>query len=315
MIETFDRYKGEATVRRRHEIEPRGKLKALDEVEGHLRAWRPAMGLYHMDASISSGFLSAVIHDGLSTALHRRSRPFQELTEEPQLARGAALHAWLSKDSDTRVLRAPIGLKVRRGERWDAERLKAIREGASVLLKAEDYDTCMCAWYSLTAPLTAWGIYDTSAKAEIRAIYKRWGGVPEVSHRWQPPEVPGCWCRIRQDVVAQPPSAEWWGTFSIKTTSKALTDSSWWPFWRRYYMKAEAFYRAGLKNLFGETPFRQFLILARLEPPYPWRIIDLADMAEELDDLWYSKLVPQLAEVTQALARGDRHGPEERGLF
>lgn len=283
-----------------------------DEVRQRIEHWRPSMKDYHADGSFSSGLLSAVMAEGQSTAWHRASQPFQELTDDPQLACGAALHAWLAKDHGTGVSRADPKIKTRRGAAWDVARATAIFKGDSVLLKFEDWATCRASWDSLLAEP---GFYDTPAKSEIRTVYKRWEGFPEVSHRWEPPEVPGCVCRIRQDVIAKPPSADWWGAFSIKTTSKSLTDSSWWPFWRRYYMYTEAFYRAGLKDLFKDVPFRQFLIIARLEPPYPWRIVDLSEKSDELDDLWYSELVPQLSDITERLARSDKHGPEEGGLF
>jgi hypothetical protein len=283
-----------------------------DEIRQRLQHWRPTMKNYHAHESVSCGFLGGAMRQGLSTSWHRASQPFQDLTDDPQLARGAALHAWLSKDYGTGVSRADPKIKTRRGAAWDVERVKAIAKGASVLLKFEDWEKCFASWHSLLAEP---GFEDTPAKSEIRAIYKRWEGFPEVSHLWKPTEVPGCLCRIRQDIIAKPPGGDWWGAFSIKTTTKSLTDSSWWPFWRRYYMRSEAFYRAGLNDLFWEVPFKQFLIIARLEPPYPWRIVDLSDWAEEMDDVWYSQLVPQLADITERLARGDHYGPEEGGLF
>lgn len=114
--------------------------------------------------------------------------------------------------------------------------------------------------------------------------------------------------------MARAPSGMW-GAFQIKTTSQPLTPGRWWPFWRRWYLRSSALYREGLRDLMAGEPFRQFLIVARLEAPYPWALFDLEERAEEIETAWRDDVTPELENITSALAAGRCYGPEEKGLF
>ena len=285
----------------------------MSDVLSRLRAWHPSMTDYHRHASISSGFLAAAhaeYGEGLSVALAERRAWLNEplrVTTTPRLAAGVALHAWLEDDPDTVIRIAPPAVKVRRGKKWTAALAAAEAAGASALLLAPHYLDLVRAWSSLIDPPEG---ADTGAKSSIRAMLRRWSPrVPEVSHRWSPFE--GCTCRIRPDLVCQAPSSTWYG-ISIKTTEIPLTPGRWWPFWTRHYRRSEAMYRAGLRDLFGDVPFRQLLVVARLVEPYPWAIFDLEERAAELDEAWETDVLPQLRIITEGLAVG--HGPEERGF-
>jgi len=284
--------------------------------ESRLVAWRPTMTEYHRHPSISSGFLSAAhseYGEGLSVALAERNdwlvrtAAGAEPTTKENLAAGITLHAWLEGDKETRIRVAHPRIKARRGEKWKAELSWARAVGAAALLLSEHHTKLCRAWDSLVGRDPS---VDTGAKVAIRAMLRRWSPRhPEVSHAWEPFE--GCVCRIRQDLIAKAPSGVWYA-ISIKTTETPLTPGRWWPFWTRHYRRSEAFYRAGLRDLFGSTPFRQLLVVARLVPPWPWAIFDLEERAEELDNSWEQDVLPQLKVITEGLAVG--HGPEERGF-
>lgn len=293
----------------------------MTDTLARLTAWRPSMTAYHEHQSISSGFLGKAhsrYGEGLSAALHERQEWLAELAAAraagfqkipataPLLAKGAALHAWIEDDKAAIIRRAPPEVKVRRGKRWEAALRSALEDGADALLLTSELEELFYAWSSLI-------LADTEAKREILAILRRWSPrVPEVSHLWSPFE--GCWCRIREDLMARAPSGMW-GAFQIKTTSQPLTPGRWWPFWRRWYLRSSALYREGLRDLMAGEPFRQFLIVARLEAPYPWALFDLEDRAEEIETAWRDDVAPELENITSALAAGRCYGPEEKGLF
>lgn len=298
-----------------------------------LRAWNPSMAEYHEDLSISSGLIAGY-RDGLSVALADQLRPRQVATSPP-LVRGTLLHAMLSGDQTASVHVAPPTVTARRGARWLEALERARLARADALALASDVAACCCAWASLWMPfegyrrawldsapppmraavrrfcMAPWP--DSGARSQLRAMLSRWRVWPEVSHRWEPDEVPGAVCRIRQDIVAKAPSGAV-VALSFKTTTRPLGATSWWPFWSRTYRRSEAFYRAGLRDLLGEQAFHQVLAVVRLEAPFPWAIYSLEDRAAELDETWSAEVVPAIREITEALARGEMHGPEERGI-
>lgn len=308
-----------------------------EDIIARINGWTPSMTEYHLHDSISSGFLSrAHSHwgEGLSTALAERWQWKEDLaaaqrfidreieadrvkpgtqarllTTEPRLVTGTVLHAWIEGDATIKIRIAPPEVKVRRGKRWEAAKLGAIQSGAQVLTTQAHYAELMGIWASLW---TSQGTpYDTGAKRKIRAMLRRWEPrFPEVSHLWEP--LSGCLCRIRQDLIAQAPKKKAWCAVSIKTTSKPLTPGRWWPFWRLNYSRSEAFYRAGLKGLFGDTPFAHILLVARTVPPHPWALFNLGEKAEELDAIWQKDCLPELQTITDCIESG--HGPEERGF-
>lgn len=277
-------------------------------IESRVTAWRPSMADYHADMSISSGFLSRVVDEGLSSALAERAMP-TFITTDARMAKGNLLHAWLEGGHDVdKIAVASAGVKVKRGNRWEEELAKALRSGASSILTTADRDAMIRSWSSLLDP----GLFDTPAKKQIRYILKSW--TPkfyEVSHKWNPSGIESCWCRTREDIVARSPSGVW-TAIQIKTTATPL--ARWWPYWRRYVRRSSAFYRASHRDLFREEPFNHLLIVGRTEPPYQWGLFKLVDYAEELDMLWQDDILPQLQDVTATLARGETYGPEERGL-
>lgn len=298
-----------------------------------LRAWSPSMAEYHANPAISSGLIAGH-REGLSVALADRVRP-RTVATAPPLVRGTILHAWISGDQTASVHVAPPTVTARRGAEWQRALERAQLGRADALALASDVAACCCAWASLWMPseghrrawldaapppmraavrrfcLAPWP--DSGARSQLRAMLSRWRVWPEVSHRWAPPEVPGAVCRIRQDVIAEAPSGAV-VALSLKTTTKPLGASSWWPFWSRAYRRPEAFYRVGLRDLFGARPFHQALAVVRLEPPYPWAIYSLEERAAELDETWSAEVVPAIREITEALGRGEMHGPEERGI-
>lgn len=293
--------------------------------EARLRAWSPSMAEYHAGFEVSQGFLADYRHLGLSEAIHARTLPRSRMTTKTELACGTTLHAWLQEGvswspagnwppgrgsrwqrregSSIRV--APPGVEARRGKEWAAALADA--RGADVLLLHKDFEACRASFDSLHRG-------DTGRKREILAMHFNWRRWAEVSWRWELEEVPGLICRIRQDLVCEAPSGAWYCP-GIKTTSKPVNERHWWPFWRRYYREAEALYREGLRNLFDATPFRQVLIVARTVPPYKWTWWDLESKAQELADVWYSELVPDLREIKETMDRGEWYGPEERELI
>lgn len=295
--------------------------------EATLRAWNPSMAEYHLGPEVSSGFLAEADREGLSVALHRRALAHavaaasprgRPLTTDPRMGRGILMHKNLSGDSETLIWTAQRA-RARRGAAWEHEVEQAEAAGADAVLLAHEVEAVAGSWASLWSeigqPLAENGgppWRDTDAKRQIRAILKAWSPrVPEVSHRWE--VLPGCWARIREDIVARAPSRMWAG-FSIKTTTTPLVERHWWRFWRRWYARGDALYREGMRNLFGGEPVRRFLIVARLVPPYPWGLFDLSTRDAELDIIWEEGLLPQLREITEILACGESHGPEERGL-
>ena len=197
---------------------------------------------------------------------------------------------------------------MRRGEAWEWAKAQAITQGAHALLLEHEHQDLLAAYESLMRE-------DTPAKREILAIFRRWTPrFPEVSHVWEPFVVDELGqCRIREDAVVQAPGGAWCAV-QIKSTAAPLATYM-RRFWPRYVRRSSAFYRQGLLDLFGDTPFVQLLVVARLVPPYPWAIFSLAEHTETLDGIWTAELVPTLRDVTEALARGEQFGPEERGLF
>lgn len=287
-----------------------------------LTAWRPSMREYHTHPSISSGFLYQVTEEGLSAALGARDVAIHAgPTTDPQLGKGTTLHAWIEGDEEAKILSTsgatgiwrkafprasdPGPVKVRRGKAWEAALVGATMAQADVLLKDEELAGLTLAWKSL---LNA----GTPAKRQILHLLRTWSPrVPEVSHLWEVGEIPGCFCRIREDMITQAPSGAWC-CVQIKTTAVPL--GRWWNHWRRYVRRSTAFYRAGERDLFGDTPFRQLLIVARTEPPYEWALFDIEKESEDLDAISTDYILPALREITETLARGERFGPEERGL-
>lgn len=86
-----------------------------------LTAWRPSMVDYLADQSISSGFLSRVVEEGLSSALDERSTP-SWITTDSRMAKGSLLHAWLEGGHDVgKIAIADAGVKVKRGKKWEDE--------------------------------------------------------------------------------------------------------------------------------------------------------------------------------------------------
>lgn len=322
-----------------------------------LTAWTPTMQEYHDPTrepfEFSSSFLASV-RDGLSVALERRSSG-SAMTTDKRMGRGGWLHALFSGDPTARFHVAPAEVRVRRGAKWAAAVEYGHEIGAEAVLLVSDVLDCWAAWRSLWGPTEEWKILsrlleacahsqyfpvtardalqawcdrnrgkrlpaDSEAKRTIRAILRRWSPrFPEVSHRWELSGVPGCRCRIREDLIPQAPSGAW-ATLQFKTTEKPLTG-----FVSRDLLRSLAFYREGHRDLFGRERFRQLLVVVRFEPPYPWAIFDVSSWAEDLDAAWnetlfgytmkYGLRVPGLAEITEILARGDRHGPEEKGLL
>ena len=281
------------------------------EIEERLVHWRPAMAEYLSDPSISSGFLSTVMSDGLSTALHEHGQTRQGPTTEPALAKGAALHAWLTQDETTTVW-AAVGCDSRSGGKWSQWLAWATARGVDVLLTQPGMLEIARAAASLER-------LDTPKKREIRSMFRDWRSWPEVSHRWVPQArdgepVDGAVCRIRQDLVARSPRGLL-VSVQVKTTgATGLPESSWWPFWRRWYKRSAAFYRAGMRDLAAGEPLKELYVVARLVEPYPWTWYDLAERFDELDRIWYDELVPEIRTIAECLARGERYGPEERGL-
>ena len=150
-------------------------------------------------------------------------------------------------------------------------------------------------------------------------MFNDWESWPEVSYRWVPKDrdgapIEGAVCRIRQDLVARAPSGAWVSLQLKTTTATGLPERSWWPFWRRWYKRKSAFYRAGMLDLFGDTAFKDIYVVARLVEPYPWSWYDLHDRADELDNLWYTELVPEIKSIAESLGLGEAYGPEERGI-
>lgn len=283
-------------------------------IESRLLSWRPTMAEYHSDSSISSGFLRDAAQEGLSVALTARGNGY-ELSTDRRMGRGTLLHKWFTSDESARILIAPADVRVRRGKRWDAAREEAAAASADAVVTVEDAEVCARSWLSLLAVPP---YRDTPAKSQIRAVLRNWSPrFCEVSHRWEPEEVPGCVCRIRQDWVGRAPSG-CWGDVQLKTTEKSL--ATWWRYWRRYVQRASAFYQRGMRDLVG-APIRQFVVVARLPKdaqaegwPYPWAIFDLLPHADSLDALWNLEIVPGLRDIANALARGEAFGPEERGI-
>lgn len=282
------------------------------DIPSRLTQWRPAMQEYLADASISSGFLGTTLSEGLSAALYEHVQPRAGPTTAPALAKGAALHAWLTDDTTT-VVRAAVGCDVRMGARWTGWLEWARAAGVDVLLTQTGMLECIRAIGSLE-------LLDTGAKREIYAMFRRWRSWPEVSHKWVPQDEDGkpverAVCRLRQDLVARRPTGGW-VSVQVKTTkATGLPEAAWWRFWRKAYRGSSAFYRAGMRNLFGDEPLKELFVVVRLEPPFPWAWYDLADRAEELDLLWYSEQIPEIRMISQQLGQGKRHGPEEEGVF
>lgn len=277
-------------------------------VENPFTRWRPSMADYLADPAISSGFLGQVADEGLSSALYERAQP-QTITTDPRMAKGNLLHAWLEDGHDLhQIAVASPDVKVRRGNNWLRELGKAIGRGASSILLTPERDGLVNAFSSLMDPAEGW---DTRAKFEIRCILKKWGPtLAEVSHRWSPFE--GCWpCRTREDIVTRSPGGVR-TAIQIKTTETPL--ARWWPYWRRYVRRSSAFYRASHVDLFEGEPFKHLLIVGRTVAPFQWALFDLANYAEELDDLWAGDILPRLEDITETFARGETYGPEERGL-
>lgn len=295
------------------------------DVPGRLTAWRPSMAEYHAGHEVSAGFLRDVDREGLSVAFWRRAgqqlkarahpggRP---LTTERALALGTLMHRNLFGDTSTVVEAAPPQVLARRGKLWEAAKAAAERRGADALLLAHEMAAAAESWASLwgeTLPLQqGTPIYpDTGAKQLIRGMLRTWEpAVPEVSHRWE--ILPGLWGRIREDWCARGPRL--WTFAQFKTTRKSIVPHRWWPYWRREYALGFALYRQGLRNLFGDEPFAQVLVVARLAPPWQWVLYDMASRADELDELWESKGLPYCVTIKEALDRGECWGPEERGI-
>lgn len=285
-----------------------------DAIRARLTSWRPTMPEYLGDRSISSGYLGTSMWDGLSTAEWKRRQPLERPTTEPVLAKGAALHAWLTKDL-TVAVEVAKRCKTRSGKDWekDLERCKAT--GVDVLLLPQHMLEIVKANKSLAD-------LDTPKKKEIHAMFHQWESCPEVSYRWVPKDrdgepIEGAVCRLRQDLVALSPRLPrgLWVSLQLKTTAATgLPERAWWPYWRRYYKRKAAFYRHGMLDLFGETPFRDIYVVARLKEPYPWSWYDLADRSDELDEIWYNELVPEIKVIATQLGRGEAYGPEERGI-
>lgn len=328
----------------------------MDPLVQRITAWAPSMRVYHDPIrepfEISSSFLSAVADEGLSVALERRQAG-SEMTTDKRMGRGAWLHALFSGDLTATFHVAPAEVKIRRGAKWEAAVKYGHEIGAEAVLLVSDVLDCWEAWRSLWGPTPEWQAWsfalascaqhpympvtarealeawfdrcrgrklplDSEAKQTIRAILRRWSPrFAEVSHRWELAGVPGCWCRIREDLVPRAPSG--WTTVQFKTTEKPLP----W-FVRNPLLRSLAFYREGHRNLFEREPFRQYVVVTRFEPPYPWAIFDVSAWSEDLDTAWnevlygyggkYGLRVPGLIEITETLSRGERHGPEEKGI-
>lgn len=278
----------------------------MENLIQRITAWAPTMAEYHSGAEISSGFLGDVASEGLSAALFARMNG-QSITTDRRMGRGTLLHKWFSSDAGAAIAVAPPDVRARRGKKWALAVAAAEAKGASAIVTAEDKNLCLLSWYSLLAlpPFE-----DTPAKAQIRFMLKTWSPrFAEVSHRWEP--LPGAACRLREDWIGRAPSGGW-GTIQLKTTEASI--ATWWSYWRRYVRRASAFYRAGLRNLFGETPFAQHLVVARLAPPFPWAIFSLEDRADELSEIWHGEVLHMIEWISETLARGEMHGPEEKGL-
>lgn len=278
-------------------------MSELDPMVARLQAWRPSMRQYQKHPAVSSGFANAVRHEGLSAAWHRRQ---QVRKPTPAMARGSILHACLSGDRSVTVS-APASDAQRAAEAWGL--LKDIDTECNIVADDED-------WYAAGgsfASLLFGQPEDTRAKEEIRR-FMSWPGLAEVSHCWRPfpEEAPKLVCKIREDWIVQSDSGKW-AALPIKTGARALRDRWYW----RQYRFALAFYRAGLKDLFGELfgNLTHALVIGSLTAPYPWGLYDLAHRAEELDGLWYNEVTPVLFEIAEALEAGRCHGNEELGLF
>lgn len=303
------------------------------DIAGRLAAWTPSMKEYHSGPEISSGFLSTCRRLGLSEAYHGRLQPWEAPTTDTALACGTTLHVWLQagrpvwapagewpngqsakwwtelSESRAPIRVAPPSVEARRGGPWEAAMAEARRGNADVLLLHKDFEKCKAALMSLLR-------YDTPAKREICSIYRDWEKWPEVSWRWEPKETPGIQCRVRQDLVCRTPQGHWVCP-GIKTTTKPVNEIAWWRYWASRetgYREADALYRAGLRNLFGDTPFRQTLIVVRLKDSFKWCHFNLHEKAFELDGLWYNELVPRIQETSERMARGAWYGPEEEGF-
>jgi len=269
------------------------------------------MAEYLADGSISSGFLASAMTKGLSHALHERHLLNGRPTTEPVLAKGAALHAWLTRD-ETVTVWAALGCKSRAGRKWHRWLDLARMRDVDVLLTQAGMNECERSSASLTRG-------DTPKKKEIIAMFRAWKSWPEISHRWVPTDrdgepVEGAVCRIRQDLVARTPGGLWVSVQVKTTAATGITANSWWSFWHRWYRRNAAFYRAGIRHLMAGEALKEIYVVARLAEPYPWTWFDLTDRADELDAIWYDELIPEIRTIAESLARGERYGLEERGL-
>lgn len=105
-------------------------------------------------------------------------------------------------------------------------------------------------------------------------------GKPEQTLVWQMGDV---WCRSRLDWVPRNGAAQRW--YDYKTTGASANPLEWW---RTMYNTGgdvqEAFYRAGIKAVFG-TAFVDFLfVVQETEPPYALSVCALSGEAQALAD-------------------------------
>lgn len=286
-------------------------------IRDRLEQWHPAMREYLAYPALSSGFVARSLEEGLSAALEDRSRQDTGPTTAPRLARGAFLHAVLTGDETVVARVSPQHVKTRRGDDWTDALEEAAAANADLLLLDKDYDLISRAILSLFRA-------DTPAKEEILGLMAGWSGATEwevtseVSWLWRPlracgETIDGAVCKLRQDAVAH--RGDHWVTAQVKTTELPIGGTS---FDRRFlhaFAGGAAFYQAGQRELFGDQAFTQVYILAQLTAPYPWRIMRLDAWEDKLEEIWYNQFVPEIEAITESLARGERYGPEERGLF
>jgi len=284
--------------------------------------WRPSMAEYHQAEGISASFLSSVFEHGLSGALMRR-RSERQCRKAPHLLIGSYVHAVL-QSVVIPIAPAPVWMENRKSRDYKEFEKQALRAGfEGMLLHAEiQAANALCNRLQLGS---------SPAQRQIRGLlfeknFKRW---PEVSHRWQPPEVE-ITCKVRPDMLIQ--MGDRVVQVCIKTHGGCLRPEPWWNFWANYphpdrrpgwHLTSAAFHWAGMLDLFGQE-IPQLWVVGRTEHPYPWALHEISTASsagrgylwadksaqELLEETWHGKIIPEL----QDIADGREWGREERGL-